>query len=654
MFLELLAWFALPIALSLLLTPAVIKVAVAIGAMDQPNARKAHSSPIPRLGGLGVFISFCLGLAAVLAFSFPILGDSWLNSPQGWALGTCMLVMLITGSIDDMKPLGPGKKFAVQFLCAIVLYAAGFTISGVTDPFSRGMLDLGFFDFVVTVFWIVGVTNAINLVDGLDGLASGISLFALITICLISLINGDFATATLVLVLAGAVLGFLNYNFNPARIFMGDSGSLVLGIFLAAVSIETSTKSSTVFAIVVPFLALGLPIMDTLLSMTRRLLGSLSDVKKESLASRIKKMFVPDSNHIHHRLIAKGFSHKKAVLILYAVSSLLGIGAFLITVVNQAEASIILLSLGVLAVVGIRQLRYKEISVFKNGLLIPLYSQPILNREFFQVLLDFVFVGISFSAAFALMFGIEGTLPLRSFVALTMLIAAVQCSVLWLTGVYKRSFQRVGVSDALKVTKSVVFAVLSAAVTLYFFSGFQAYVTVALFILDFYFLLTLVLGSRLSIKVLRHLSHIEQHGGGKKTVIYGAGNLGELALQQIHSHAIPGLQAVGFLDDDSNLEGKFAHGYQVLGGHWKLPRLISRDGIEQVIIACDSVKPEILRRLRDMSREFGIQVRRLDIQLSETHLTTTRTTSHPVPEESDAPSSRPNYHSQRATESVRW
>src|SRR3990172_741143 len=403
-----------PIGLSLFFTPLVISYATRVGAIDQPNERKVHNQPIPRLGGIAIYISFFLSLVLAMYINPDINALAGMSPYHGVMLVISLTLVLFLGICDDLKPLSPGKKFIGQVLAASIVYMAGFRISAITHPLSPSLLDLGFLAYPLTIVWIVGITNAFNLIDGLDGLASGVALIVSVTIFAISLIRNDATTAMMAILMAGALIGFLRYNFQGARIFLGDSGSLFIGFTLAILSMQSSTKGSTAFAIIVPMLALGLPIMDTFLSMVRRLVKSILPANGKSLGLRgkISTMFNPDRGHIHHQLVARGFSHKKVVLLLYLVSCLFGLGAFAVTFTNNFGASLIIAAIAIATFVGIRQLRYREMAVLRNGLFLPMYEWPIFRNSVFLSFLDLVIILASFLAANKLAY--RGNSPLQS------------------------------------------------------------------------------------------------------------------------------------------------------------------------------------------------------------------------------------------------
>ena len=292
-------------------TPLAEKLAYKIGAVDVPkDSRRMHKKPIPRLGGVAIFFGF---LVAMLCFA--VLTPEYL----GMMIGATIIVAL--GILDDRKPIKAIYKFLVQIVAALIVAYFGVRIEIFTNPnlfSSENYLVLGNLSVPVTVIWIVAITNAVNLIDGLDGLAAGVASISSICLLIISLMVQELNTAVFTCCLAGACLGFLPYNFNPAKIFMGDSGSTFLGFILACISIEGMFKGYAVISFAVPLLIMALPIFDTSVAILRRIKNK-------------KPIMAPDRGHIHHKLIDMGFSQKQAVLILYSVSGLLGLSAIILT-----------------------------------------------------------------------------------------------------------------------------------------------------------------------------------------------------------------------------------------------------------------------------------------------------------------------------------
>jgi UDP-GlcNAc:undecaprenyl-phosphate GlcNAc-1-phosphate transferase len=619
MVLDLFIVFALPILFSLLLTPVVIRVAKRVGAIDQPNERKIHSTPIPRLGGVAIFGSLVVSTAALYYVSPSMFSQLSSLPGHGFSMIISLTLVLAIGIWDDMHSMNPGQKFIGQLIAATIMYVAGFRISTITDPFSNGMINLGIISYPATILWIVGVTNAVNLIDGLDGLASGVSIIASLTIFAISALKGDLATAMLVLMLAGAILGFLKYNFNPARIFLGDSGSLVLGFSLAVFSMQSSTKGSAAVAILVPLLALGLPIMDTFLSMTRRFFKSVlpKEGKSESFLKKLDVIFLPDKSHIHHQLIARGFSHRNVVLILYLVAFAFGVGAFVVTITNNIGASLILVAVTVATIIGVRQLRYREMMVLRNGILLPMYEWPIFNHRMFQGFLDLVFILGSYSAALAFTVGFpDDPKALKLVLTSIPIVGGTQLLVLYLSGLYKNTTRHLGIGDLLKMVKSVALAGAVTGLLLAFAPQTKDYFSTTLIILNFYLLFTTVIGARVSFHILNYIFRRETHGE-RRALIYGASTQGILTLQQIFNDSSLNVAPVGFIDDSPHLEGKNINGFPIFGGHWKLQRLINSIRIDEIIIATDTVKPEVMRRLKEFSRQNRVTLRKFRICLED-------------------------------------
>jgi len=642
--------FAAAALFGLAVTPVVIRLAFVVGAVDQPNERKTHAKPMPRLGGVAVLGSLVVALTVLFLVNPDLAAHTLGWGSAGPAIALAALLMLGLGIWDDIKTLGPGLKFLAQLAIASLVYFAGAGIKFISFPNVAGLLEVPVIQYAITVLWIIGVTNAVNLIDGLDGLASGVGMIACLTIAPIAYLNADVGTAIIALLLAGALLGFLKYNFNPAKIFLGDSGSLVLGFALAMLSIKSSTKASTAFAIVIPILALGLPIMETFLSMLRRLLKSAlpGAAHPATIRGKLKAMFLPDNGHIHHRLIAAGYSHRKAVLTLYIVSCTLGAGAFALSVVHSVTSSLILFVVGGAVVLGVRQLRYTEMAVLRNGMLLPLYDKELLNRETFQGFADVFFIIASFVTAQAISVSAS---PFRVFSREMILLVAVVCPiqfvVLLVSGLYKGSMRYMGLREVIRTTGGVAEAVIATSVLLSYVVVAPVSVGLGAILLDFYILASCVVGSRLSFSVLKHFSQASSQEG-ERVLLYGAGMTGRLILDRIRSGKIPGLVPVGFLDDDPYLEGKKIHGFTVFGGHWKLQGLLNKTRVDEILLINERVRPEVLRRVERVVRSRGIRLRKLNLTLEEMEgaeaqaLTAVETrASTPAPEVGGVPAAMP-------------
>ena len=331
--------FLIAAVAAVVLTPFVIRLAFRTGALDAPDARKVHKKPIPRIGGLAIYGAFMISMLLLLETSE--IPEEMAQGGIGLFVGGALIVAL--GLWDDYVSLPPKVKLFGQIVCAWAAVAFGVRIDFITS-FSGEIMYL--YDYVtipLTIFWMVGVTNTVNLIDGLDGLAAGVAAIASLTICLVALRMDILVVAVLTAALGGAAFGFLFYNFNPAKIFMGDTGSMFLGFMLSGISIVGVMKSAAMVALVVPVLALGLPIMDTTFAIVRRWMAGAPIMK-------------PDKGHLHHRLLNLGFSQRQAVLLMYVISAVLGSAAIVLTAVSPRAAILILIMMVVAVLYGAKRL----------------------------------------------------------------------------------------------------------------------------------------------------------------------------------------------------------------------------------------------------------------------------------------------------------
>lgn len=322
--LEIFLLASLTLVISLIVTPFIIKFSIKIKAQDEPNYRKAHSIPTPTLGGLAIFISFIAGLLILQPSS---------DYHASMIIGACLIILV--GVFDDLYNLSAKTKFLVQIVAAlIVVFGGGLEVEFINLPFG-GKIEFGVLSSVIAIFWIVGITNAINLIDGLDGLAAGVSSIALFTIAVMAVLMGDVYVSTMALILFFSTMGFLRFNFHPAKIFMGDTGALFLGYMISVLAL-LGFKNITVVSFVIPIFILGVPISDTVIAMIRRRINR-------------KPISHPDSSHLHHRLMKSGFTHKQTVLFIYSLSIMFSVAAIFFSM-TTLWGSIIILSVALLAI----------------------------------------------------------------------------------------------------------------------------------------------------------------------------------------------------------------------------------------------------------------------------------------------------------------
>ena len=332
--------------LALVLTPLVRNLAWRFGLVDQPDQqRKIHVAPTPRMGGVAIFASVLCAYALLLAVRLSSGHIVWEDLPLVTRLAPAFAIVFAVGLIDDIFSLRPWIKLAAQLAAAIYAWGSGIHVSTLA-----GYSFVGPVSFVVTVFWIVLCTNAVNLIDGVNGLAAGVSLFAAFTMVGASLLNHNFALALAAVPLAGALLGFLRYNFHPASIFLGDSGSLTLGFLLGCFGAVWSEKSATLLGLTAPLLVLAVPILDVFIAIVRRLL-------------RGRSIFSGDRAHIHHKLLALGFAPRYVDLLIYATCVIGSAAALLLTVYHDRYRGFVIVLVCLAAWLGLQHLGYSEFNI---------------------------------------------------------------------------------------------------------------------------------------------------------------------------------------------------------------------------------------------------------------------------------------------------
>ncbi|MEX1212610.1 MAG: hypothetical protein WEA36_07180 [Balneolaceae bacterium] len=571
---------------------------------------------------MAIFTSGVLS-AVILWVLFPDLLQPALDAPgKVWTLVISFLLLFMLGFLDDLHPLSPSTKFGIQFLLSSALYLSGFQISNISDTMGGWVLDVTIIDYLLTVLWIVGITNAFNLIDGLDGLATGVAAIATVSLCIVSLITGQHALAVISLMLAGSMLGFLRYNFHPATIFLGDSGSLVIGFSIALLSIESASNVGLGMAPLFPLLVLMLPISDTIVSMTRRLLASFLEPsvvdRKVSMIGRLKQMFTPDRSHIHHRLLSMGFSHRRTVLLLYTIAGFCSVSAFVFLQVTHVQQSLTLLVLfSLLFGIGIKKLNYSEISILSNGLVKQWFEKWIVHRSALSRWIDFAFALV----AYGLAYGLLSAEPTPGVVELgkpmmAVGVAVLQVGIFWGSGLYRERMYPLGIGNMIQAVASVFSAAGMSTLFLILGNTLSPMGAVQFFLFDFYLLMTLVLGYRMMHETLAYWFN-KHRESGEKVLLYGAGDAGIQMLNRLTSSLDGRYTVLGFLDDDPDLEGETLFGYPVFGGHWELSKSYLNRRVECLIVCDDSIKTEHLNRLGRIAEERGITMKRMQVVLND-------------------------------------
>src|SRR6185312_8485861 len=319
-------------------------------ARARDSRHHTHTGPVPRLGGVGIFTGFCLSLG-MLVVGYHIIGHNPVYITDILRkFGPPAILIFLLGLADDIYDVPAWVKFAVQISAALIMFFEGMRV----NPHVFGGHQFGTAaSLVFTVLWVVGITNAFNLIDGLDGLAAGSALFSTMAVFIVGVIAGDRTMAIITVGLTGAIFGFLRFNFIPATIFLGDSGSLFIGFMLSAISLGGSQKSPTLVAVAIPVVACGLPIIDTAIAVARRFLSG-------------KPIFGADKEHIHHKLMKRGLTQRQAVIVLYGISALCGFMSLFLLYPGAGTTGIVLAILGIGAWLGLQQLDYREVTELKR------------------------------------------------------------------------------------------------------------------------------------------------------------------------------------------------------------------------------------------------------------------------------------------------
>lgn len=343
--------FSGSLILSIIFTYFCIKIAKKYKIIDEPNPRKIHKKPVPYLGGVAIYLSFIviLFISSAMFEVFSIYTKSMVG------LLVSSFIIFLLGLYDDLKGSNAIIKLIFQILAAVVLIKFGYIIDRITSPFGGVYYFSPVISTVITIFWIVGIMNAINLLDGLDGLAGGVIVIASIFLFIIANVSGNINVEILSIILVGSTLGFLIFNFPPAKIFMGDTGSMFLGLIFAIMAISGNRKSAVAINLLIPVVLLTLPIIDTILAIIRR-------TKKN------KNIFQADKEHIHHRLLSLGIPYKKAIILIYLFCVYLGFVSLLSLHIEKESVFIILIIIGINILVGLYVLHLIENNIVNKNI----------------------------------------------------------------------------------------------------------------------------------------------------------------------------------------------------------------------------------------------------------------------------------------------
>ncbi len=595
--------FLLPAAvaavLAYALTPPVRRLAIRIGAVDQPGPRKVHTTPTPRLGGVAVIIAVATVLTIVAAGQRTKSLDSYLL----WAIATGAIPIVVISVLDDIHSVRAIVKFGAHLIGAGIAVAAGVSLNP-TIHVLGAEVHIGWWAIPISVLWLAGITSAFNIVDGLDGLSSGLALISAISLVAVSIVTHRYELAATAGVLAGALIGFLPHNMYPAKVYLGDTGATAIGFFLGCLTLSGGSTTSTGLAVVLPIVVVGVPVADTLLSMVRRLARRLE-------GGGTTGVFDADRDHIHHRLLALGLDQRRAVLTLYGAGVFLALCGFASLFMTHQDAGVLLITLLAAALVGISRLGYDEFAVVRRGAVLRFYGAPVLTKGFFGVFIDLAMVVTALYAAIVLKYddwGVTYTRPLV--ISLIALLPATTVAMFAMFGIYKRAWSKANVEDIVRVAVAVVasasFAYVVARLTL------PMPVSATFFATYMIVLLMLIGGSRASYRVFFYLNR-RSNLEGETVVIYGAGVGGVLALREMLNNADVPMKPIGFIDDNPEMQGRFINGFPVLGDLDSLAHVVIDRKAAGVVIASAKIPIANVQRAKQLCDQNGAWLRSFQI-----------------------------------------
>lgn len=597
------------------MTPWIRKWAPVWGLMDEPDKRRIHTSPTPRGGGIAIFCAFHLGFLCICflgyeQFALRLDFEWW----KGFALASSLL--LFTGMVDDRYGVKALIKLLGQIAAASILIAFGGAEIGTMIG-----LDLpAWLNVLLTLGWFLAIINAFNLIDGLDGLASGLALISTMGLVGLSLLRGFSMDAGVMLLLAGGCLAFLRYNFNPASIFLGDSGSMFIGFTLATFALETSAKGSLAVTLVVPLLAMGVPVFDTLLAIYRR---SLRKIFYRAFPERSKPSGVMDADteHLHHRILASGFTQRHAAIILYAISAgIVAVGVASQLFKDQAVGILLIAFLAGVFVV-VRHLARTEL--WDTGrAIVRGFHRPASRVVAFILypVLDVLCLSVCFWVALKMSaYGEMLGGPFRQiFLAQYPFWISPVFLGLCAGQVYQRVWSRSRFGDYLYLVAGVVGGCV-AGLALDTFFGLLPLSNQSLVLAVIYGCLSLIVigGNRLFLRgvqdimsIFKHSVRFHKNEEAEVLMLYGAGGrLGLFLHEKMLTMLRPGKLRVivGVIDDDPNLRGRLVHGFRVLGNMSEMPRLLKAHAVDTVVVTMD-MQLEKLLQLQSICKEADVSM----------------------------------------------
>jgi UDP-GlcNAc:undecaprenyl-phosphate GlcNAc-1-phosphate transferase len=590
--------------LALGLTPLVRLLARRYGMVAKPKTDRWHKKPTAMLGGVAIWLAVVI---SYLVFIRPNTSPDWKHFPGSFldvVMGASTFLFLV-GFVDDLVHTKPYQKLIGQVMGSAFIVYYGLSLPWTGYPALNAAL---------TIFWLIGITNAVNLLDNMDGLASGIAVIASGFLALSFIASGHLMEALLLATFAGALLGFLVYNSSPASIFMGDCGSMFIGFFLASaalVNVSGGRSRSLLPVLAVPILVLFIPIFDTtFVTILRKLSG-----RAASQGGR---------DHTSHRLVALGTAERHAVWMLYGLAALSGLLALLVQNVKLdvslaaiAGFTILLTLLGVyLAGVKVYD-ESEEALAAKDNSLYAFLIDLSYKRRIFEVLLDVILILLAYWCAYAVKFGaLSGSTAWKLFLRTLPVLVFVKMAAFLVMGVYRGIWRYTSLDDLIVFAKAVVLSSVLSVMAVLFAFRFEGF-SRTVFMIDAILMFMFLAGSRMAFRLFRQVIPVARSADGRRVLIYGAGDGGELLLRELLNNRALKYSPVGFLDDDPAKNGKLIHGLKVYGGNGDLTAVCHRHSVEEVLISSVRMSDERLEEILTFCHAQHILVKRMRITIED-------------------------------------
>ena len=581
---------AAALALSLALTPLVRAFARRFDIIARPRSDRFSKRPTAMMGGVAIYLS------VLLAYLFLVP-----HTREGWVVMGASSALFVVGLVDDFLHIKPYQKLIGQ-----VLGASAVVYFGLLLPWGWAASVA----MAVTIFWLIGITNAINLLDNMDGLAAGVSAIAAVFIAASLAANGQTTEAVMLGVFAAALMGFLVFNSNPASIFMGDAGSMFVGFFLASTALLSAAggrSRSFLVVVAVPVLVLFIPIFDTtLVTVVRKLSG-----RAASQGGR---------DHASHRLVALGLSERRAVWMLYGFAGASGVLAMTVRELTPtASLALIVGFTVVLTLVGVYLAGVKvydetEVQAAREKPLVSFLVDLSYKRRIFEVLLDLVLITLAYYSAYTLLYGATWPLGLRQhFMQTIPVLIFVKMSALLVAGVYRGLWRYISLDNLIVYAKAVAAGSVASLLVLLFAFRFEGF-SRAVFVIDALLFFMMLAGSRVAFRLFRQMMPTPANGG-RRVLIYGAGDAGELLLREMRNNLQLQYTPVGFVDDDPLKKGKVIHGLRVFGGNGNLRHICDQQRVEEVLISSQKIADERVTQILHDCDAAQITLKRMRIEI---------------------------------------